>query len=442
MWVPFFWTLFVLLCLICFGIQVYLRREEQKKELQPPPDFVKFQRTYLLVYLIVFFADWLQGPYIYALYESYGFPPSDIALLFITGFGSSALFGTFFGSLPDKYGRKKGCILFGVLYSTACLITLSQNFYVLLFGRLVSGIATSLLFSVFEAWMVSEHNNRTFPGELISQTFSISNFGNGLIAIIAGLIASAVATKFGNVAPYMVSLLSLITATALVAFSFNENYGDQDMQFSKIFSGAWGAMVNDYSIPLLGLVQSLFEASMYVFVFGWTPVLTSYVAEISDPSYGLHGLIFSCFMVCVMLGSGLFSLVLNYLKCEVFYKITLLIAALSFFLAASFQNGYTSFFAFVVFETCVGVHFPSIGTLRSRYIPEESRSAVMNFFRIPLNIFVIIILKFIDKFAWSAIYVICGSWLLLAAILLHVLSRRKADVVISVESDWGAKETI
>ena len=47
-------------------------------------------------------ADWLQGPYVYALYASYGFDKSAIGQLFIAGFLSSGVFGTFVGSLADK----------------------------------------------------------------------------------------------------------------------------------------------------------------------------------------------------------------------------------------------------------------------------------------------------------------------------------------------------
>jgi hypothetical protein len=47
-------------------------------------------------------ADWLQGPYVYAVYDSYGFNQGDIANLFIVGFGSSMIFGTIVGSLADK----------------------------------------------------------------------------------------------------------------------------------------------------------------------------------------------------------------------------------------------------------------------------------------------------------------------------------------------------
>jgi hypothetical protein len=46
--------------------------------------------------------DWLQGPYIYHLYEHYGYGVRDIGRLFIVGFASSAVFGTIVGALADK----------------------------------------------------------------------------------------------------------------------------------------------------------------------------------------------------------------------------------------------------------------------------------------------------------------------------------------------------
>lgn len=46
--------------------------------------------------------DWLQGPYIYALYEHYGYGVGDIGRFFIMGFGSSLLLGTAVGALADK----------------------------------------------------------------------------------------------------------------------------------------------------------------------------------------------------------------------------------------------------------------------------------------------------------------------------------------------------
>ena len=46
-------------------------------------------------------ADWLQGPYLYKLYEEYGYTQGDIAWLFVIGFLSSLAFGTVVGGLAD-----------------------------------------------------------------------------------------------------------------------------------------------------------------------------------------------------------------------------------------------------------------------------------------------------------------------------------------------------
>ena len=64
------------------------------------------RKKYLVVYLLAFFADWLQGPYVYALYASYGFSEARIAFLFVAGFGSSAVIGTVAGGLADRVGRR------------------------------------------------------------------------------------------------------------------------------------------------------------------------------------------------------------------------------------------------------------------------------------------------------------------------------------------------
>lgn len=50
------------------------------------------------------------------------------------------------------------------------------------FGRFFAGIATSLLFSSFEAWMVCEHNKRGFEGAWLSETFGYLTLGNGFVA--------------------------------------------------------------------------------------------------------------------------------------------------------------------------------------------------------------------------------------------------------------------
>jgi hypothetical protein len=81
----------------------------------------KLVQQYLMVYLLAVFSDWLQGPYVYALYADYGYSQHDIALLFVAGFGSSMIFGSFVGSMADWGGRKLFVLLFAVLYACSCM---------------------------------------------------------------------------------------------------------------------------------------------------------------------------------------------------------------------------------------------------------------------------------------------------------------------------------
>jgi predicted MFS family arabinose efflux permease len=78
-------------------------------------------RRYLVVYLLATLSDWLQGPYVYALYDDYGFSQHDIAVLFVAGFGSSMIFGSFIGGMADWAGRRTFVIVYAVVYALSCI---------------------------------------------------------------------------------------------------------------------------------------------------------------------------------------------------------------------------------------------------------------------------------------------------------------------------------
>jgi MFS transporter, MFS domain-containing protein family, molybdate-anion transporter len=54
-------------------------------------------------------------------------------------------------------GRKKAALLYVLTYTIGCFTKHWGLFMVLLVGRLFCGIATSLLYSAFESWLVAEH---------------------------------------------------------------------------------------------------------------------------------------------------------------------------------------------------------------------------------------------------------------------------------------------
>ncbi|KAG9157178.1 hypothetical protein Leryth_004851 [Lithospermum erythrorhizon] len=167
---------------------------------------------------------------------------------------------------------------------------------------------------------------------------------------------------------------------------------------------------------------------MYTFVFLWTPALSPNDEDIP------HGFIFATFMLSSMLGSSLASRLMARpsLRVESYMQLvfTISAAALSIPVITSFlvpasnkKGGGISFFGciqllgFCVFEACVGVFWPSIMKMRSQYIPEEARSTIMNFFRIPLNIFVCVVLYNVDAFPISFMFGMCSAFLFVASIL-------------------------
>merc|ERR1719420_1724898 len=48
--------------------------------------------------------------------------------------------------------------------------------------------------------------------------------------------------------------------------------------------------------------------------------------------------------------------------------------------------------AFVIFELCCGMYFPSICNLKSEAVPESHRATIYNLFRAPMNLIVVAVL--------------------------------------------------
>jgi len=407
-----FLTGFYILAVICVLLYVWTRAALPSST---DPAFNSFQRTYLVVYLLAMTGDWLQGPHVYALYESYGMTTEQIDILFVAGFGSSMLVGTIVGSVADRYGRRANCILYGVFYGTACITKHFSNFWILMIGRVLGGTATSILYSAFESWLVYEHHQRGFDSHLLGNIFSLGVLGNSVVAILAGLVAQRFADTFGFVAPFDLSMVVLIMMIVVIIATWTENYGDRNSDLKTSFSGAFKAIKDDPKILCLGLIQSLFEGAMYCFVLEWTPSLSiTYDSSAKEIHNDIpHGHIFAGFMVALMIGSSLFKILSEYTSVESFMRVVLFIASLSLITPVIYKgNQVYIFIGFLVFETCVGIFWPSMGTMRGKYVAEETRATTMNIFRIPLNMIVVMIL--LQHMSRDTIYQCCAFFLVIA----------------------------
>eukprot|EP00249_Psilotum_nudum_P003611 c17074_g1_i1 orf=407-1798(-) len=418
--------------------------------------FSAFKNNYLLVYSLMMAGDWLQGPYVYYLYSQYGFTKGDIGRLFIAGFGSSMVFGTIVGSLGDRYGRKRASVTYCVTYILSCMTKHSPEYMVLMVGRILGGIATSLLFSAFESWLVAEHFKRGFEPQWLSLTFSKAIFlGNGLVAILSGLIGNLLADTLalGPVSPFDAASCVLALGMAIIIFTWPENYGDPSEGKSLLsqFKVAASTIASDEKIALLGAIQSLFEGSMYTFVFLWTPALSPNDEDIP------HGFIFAIFMLSSMIGSSLAARLMtrSSIRIEGYMQVVFLVSAVSLLMPvlSSFLvepsggndgsialSGHVQFFGFCIFEACVGIFWPSIMKMRSQHIPEESRSTLLNFFRIPVNIFVCIILYNVNAFPIAVMFGMCAIFLTMATVLQHRFMVASEKPKTKISEAWVAEK--
>ena len=385
-----------LLSVLCIVAYLKLRTSQSRKDdAAQNPTFLSFQRTYIPIYLLVVLGDWLQGPYLYRLYHYYGYVETQVAVIYVSGMVSSALFFPLKDVIADKLGRRKTTIIFCLLYSLSCLATLFPNYGVLLIGRCTAGLTNSILFKAMESWYVHEHlETYDFPKEWISVTFSHVAFGSSIVAVLAGFLADVVARwlSFGPVAPFALAVPIFPGAMMLVLTLWVENFGEQKKinkeEVKKSCMEGLKAIVQNIDVFLIGAIQSLFESVLFVFAFIWTPAL--------DVFHDIPlGIAFASFMVCFMLG----TILCDYLIAKVGYSMTRLLtvisgsAAVVFFIAAFFARDKNALFyrlkvliCLQLFELICGFYFPIMRVLREKVLPEEYRLSIINWFRVPLTI--------------------------------------------------------
>lgn len=156
------------------------------------------------------------GPYVYSLYkDQFGLQETIVAALFTTGFLSGGISGYFVGQFADRYGRKTACLVFCVTYSIACFSTLVPKLPILILGRVFGGLSTSMMYSAFESWMVTEYHKRQVEkaGTSLSSMFGIMTTLNSIVAILAGVFSEwLVQVTSTKRAPFMASAGLLVIA--------------------------------------------------------------------------------------------------------------------------------------------------------------------------------------------------------------------------------------
>ena len=110
-----------------------------------------------------------------------------------------------------------------------------------------------------------------FPCCVIDQIlFSLvrqkASIGNGVTAILAGIVSQILEDSFGQIGPFQ-GAIALTVLALLMILSWEENYGEstnsaESSLFSQ-FALGWKTTVSHPQIWKIGLVQALSEGAMY-----------------------------------------------------------------------------------------------------------------------------------------------------------------------------------
>jgi uncharacterized membrane protein YsdA (DUF1294 family) len=136
-----------------------------------------------------------------------------------------------------------------------------------------------------------------------------------------------------------------------------------------------------------------------------------------------------------MAGSSLFSIAIQKLKPENMAVGVFGVASVAMACVAFATNGDLAFTALNVFEMCVGVYFPVMGTMKGAIVPEDKRAAIYNLYRIPLNF--IVLFSLLTDLTPTQSFSLNATMLAVAFVLQIILMKRRR---LNVQSSVGDEE--
>jgi hypothetical protein len=352
-----------------------------------------------------------------------------VASLYSLGFLTGAVTSPITGALVDKIGRKKAALLYCVLEIFINMLEQYPILAGLIVSRMVGGITTNLLSTVFETWLDAEYRRRGFEKKEYEIIMRDSVVASNLAAIGSGLIAHQLAERFGPVGPFEGAVACTAVAFVVVMAVWTENYGSEQpglKSVSNYLTEAVETFKSDSKVLRVGIIQGLTMGSLQIFVFLWSPALREPARNSVRGILGLdshgepaYGLIFGAFMAAGVVGGSISSLVrkvvtvlLSPLAKSFNDTVTVTIEgageirpmAVEFLAAFCYltcsclllapclvsSDGMFSFsillVAFLMYEFMIGIYMPCEGVIRSLYIPSDARCSMMTFPRIIVNV--------------------------------------------------------
>lgn len=97
---------------------------------------------------------------------------------------------------------------------------------VLLMGRVLGGVSTSILYSAFESWLITSSNSLGLPQSALSTIMGRATLVNGIVASAAGIVSNQLVASSGSfVTPFIASAMMLLLGWVMISALWGENHG-------------------------------------------------------------------------------------------------------------------------------------------------------------------------------------------------------------------------
>jgi MFS family permease len=286
-------------------------------------NYLKFK--YLLAYVLTRASIWAKSPYMYTLYNKYhGFTVSEIGILYVVDAVSGLISGPIFGSLADKFGRKLFCMNYCIFVILNLSLRLTGSKPLAYVAQILTGFGSGLINTTFESWLVYE-SRKVFEGreseneKFLKRLFKNQNLYDAIISLGVSGVSAMVFTHFGIIMTIILSMVYSIIALIVIFLLWDENKpnstqmaGEKENPNLKKSSSFREALneLKKRDVLSIGIIESLFQACLNLFIFSWTPLLqrsTSFT-EINI------GFIFVCYVIMLIIGTAIFELFIISMK--------------------------------------------------------------------------------------------------------------------------------
>lgn len=318
-------------------------------------NYLKF--IYLLAYCLTRASIWAKSPYMYTLYNKYhGFDVSEIGVLYVIDAVSGLISGPIFGTWADKFGRKLFCMNYCVFVILNLSLRLTGSKPLAYIAQILTGFGSGLINTTFESWVVYE-SRKVFDGmeqeneKFLKRLFKNQNLYDAIISLVVSGISALVYTNFGIILTIFISMSYSVIALVIIFFLWEENKPNTNSETKKSTFFEALQELKKRDVVSIGVIESLFQACLNLFIFSWTPLLqlSTIYPEINV------GFIFVCYIIMTVIGTAIFEFFIIIKKSSYYPSMvtSLFLGTTMWYLVYSID----SFFLRMIFLSIINVNF-------------------------------------------------------------------------------------